>query len=131
MTVLLTGSASSYAEFIAVLVIFVLVLGITALTTKWIAGYQKQQSANSNIEVIETSRLTNNKYLQIIRVGETYMVIAVCKDTVTMLGEIPGEQLKNTEFTNSNSGSGFRELLDKAVKKTVGNASEPKDNSGK
>lgn len=131
MTVLLTGSASSYAEFIAVLVIFVLVLGITALTTKWIAGYQKQQSANSNIEVIETSRLTNNKYLQIIRVGETYMVIAVCKDTVTMLGEIPGEQLKNTEFTNPNSGSGFRELLDKAVKKTVGNASEPKDNSGK
>ena len=128
MPVLLTG-ASGYAQFIAVLVIFVIVLGVTALTTKWIAGYQKQQNANSNIEVIETSRLTNNKYLQIIRVGETYMVIAVCKDTVTMLGEIPGEQLKQPELANS--GPGFKELFDKAVRKNSANASEPKDNSSK
>ena len=42
MTLLLTFSSGSYAQFIAVLVVFVLVLGVTALTTKWIAGYQKQ-----------------------------------------------------------------------------------------
>ena len=129
MSALLTGAESSYAQLIAVLVIFVLVLGVTALTTKWISGYQKQQSANSNIEVVETSRLTNNKYLQIIRVGKTYMVIAVCKDTVTMLGEIPGEQLKMPEAVNS--GMGFKELFDKAVRKNSANASEPKDNSSK
>ena len=129
MSVFLTGAESSYAQFIAVLVIFVLVLGVTALTTKWISGYQKQQNANGNIEVIETSRLTNNKYLQIIRVGETYMVIAVCKDTVTMLGDIPPEQLRIPEMVNS--GLGFKELFDKAVRKKTANASEPKDNSSK
>ena len=129
MSVLLTGVESGYAQFIAVLVIFVLVLGVTALTTKWISGYQKQQSANSNIEVIETNRLTNNKYVQIIRVGETYMAIAVCKDTVTVLGEIPAEQLKISE--TGNSGMGFKELFDKAVKRHSANASEPKDNSNK
>ena len=128
MSVLLTGTDSSYAQFIAVLVIFVLVIGVTALVTKWISGYQKQQSANSNIEVIETSRLTNTKYLQIVRVGETYMVIAVCKDTVTMLGEIPAEQLKKPEPVNS--GMVFKELFDKAVRKNSANVSEPKDNSG-
>ncbi|MDE6926445.1 MAG: flagellar biosynthetic protein FliO [Acetatifactor sp.] len=128
MSVLLTG-ASGYAQFIAVLVIFVVVLGVTALITKWISGYQKQQNANCNIEVIETSRLTNNKYLQIIRVGQTYMVIAVCKDTVTMLGEIPAEQLKQSEPVDY--GLGFKELFDKAVRKNSANASEPKDNSSK
>ena len=128
MSVLLTGTESSYAQFIAVLVIFVLVLSVTVLITKWISGYQKQQSANSNIEVIETSRLTNTKYLQIVRVGETYMVIAVCKDTVTMLGEIPAEQLKKTEPVNS--GMVFKELLEKAVRKNSANVSELKDNSG-
>ncbi len=128
MPVLLTGVESGYAQFITVLIVFVLVLGVTALTTKWIAGYQKQQSANSNIEIIETSRLSNNKLLQIVRVGETYMVIAVCKDTVTMLGEISGEQLKKPEFTSS--GTGFKELLDKAVRKRSTNAGESKDNSG-
>ncbi len=129
MPVLLMGFESGYAQFIAVLVIFVLVLGVTALTTRWISGYQKQQSANSNIEVIETSRLTNNKYLQIIRVGETYKLIAVCKDTVTMLGDIPAEQLKTPEMVNS--GLGFKELFDKAVRKNSANASGPKDNSSK
>lgn len=129
MSVLLTGTESGYAQFIAVLVIFVLVLGVTALTTKWISGYQKRQGVNGNIEVIETSRLTNNKYLQIIRVGETYMVIAVCKDTVTMLGEIPIEQLKTSQEVNS--GLGFKELFEKAVRKNSANASEPKDDSNK
>jgi len=129
MPLFLTGAESSYAQFIAVLVIFVLVLGVTALTTKWISGYQKQQGADSNIEVIETSRLTNNKYLQIIRVGEKYMVIAVCKDTVTMLGEISAEQLKIPERVSS--GLGFKELFDKAVRKNSANESEPKDNSSR
>ena len=129
MSALLAGTESGYAQFIAVLVIFVLVLGVTALTTKWISGYQKQQGASGNIEVIETSRLANNKYLQIIRVGETYMVIAVCKDTVTMLGEIPIEQLKISQ--EANCGRGFKELLEKAVRKSSENASEPKDDSNK
>ena len=129
MSVLLTGADSAYAQFIVVLIIFVLVLGVTAWVTKWISGYQKQQSANSNIEVIETSRLTNNKYLQLIRVGETYMAIAVCKDTVTMLGEIPAEQLKKPAAVNS--GLGFKELFDKAVRKNSTSASGPKDNSSK
>lgn len=129
MSALLAGTESGYAQFIAVLVIFVLVLGVTALTTKWISGYQKQQGSSGNIEVIETSRLTNNKYLQIIRVGETYMVIAVCKDTVTMLGEVPIEQLKISQ--EANCGRGFKELLEKAVRKSSANASEPKDDSNK
>ena len=79
--VLLTGGSSGYAQFITVLLLFVVVLGITAAVTKWMANYQKQQSANENIEVIETTRIANNKYIQIIRAGGRYMVIAVCKDT--------------------------------------------------
>ena len=112
MSLLLTFGAGSYAQFITVLLVFVLVLAITALKTRWIAGYQKQQNQNNNVEVIETSRIANNKYIQIVRVGEKYMVIAVCKDTVTMLGEIPKEQLKEG---NSFHGMRFKEILDRAA----------------
>ncbi|MGN1197012.1 MAG: flagellar biosynthetic protein FliO [Acetatifactor sp.] len=114
MNVLLTQKADSYAQFITVLVIFVLVLGITAMTTKWIANYQKQQSANVNIQVVETTRIATNKYIQIVRIGETYKAIAVCRDTVTLLGDIPAEQLREE---NSYQGFGFRDFLDKALKK--------------
>lgn len=118
MSVLLTGAGDSYAQFITVLVVFVLVLAVTAVVTKWLAGYQKQQGANSNIEIIETTRISNSKYIQIIRVGETYMVIAVCKDTVTMLGEVPAEQLKER---NPQGSMNFKELLEHAIKKDSSN----------
>ncbi len=123
--VLLTGTPGSYAQFITVLLIFVVVLGITAVVTRWLASYQKQQSVNENIEVIETTRIANNKYIQIIRAGEKYMVIAVCKDTVTMLGEIPEDSLKATRPVQN---FGFKELLDKAMNKKGTAREEPKDN---
>ena len=122
---LLTWTPGSYAQFITVLLIFVVVLGITAVVTRWLASYQKQQSVNENIEVIETTRIANNKYIQIIRAGEKYMVIAVCKDTVTMLGEIPEDSLKATRPVQN---FGFKELLDKAMNKKGTAREEPKDN---
>lgn len=111
---LLTGKVNSYAQFIAVLVVFVLVLALTAVTTKWIANYQKQQNVNCNMEVLETMRISGNKYVQLIRIGETYLAIAVCKDTVTLLGEVPKEQLKENNVQGT--GLHFKELLEKAMK---------------
>ncbi len=125
--VLLTFGADGYVQFITVLILFVLVLGVTAFTTRWIAGYQKQQGINNNIEVLESARIANNKWIQIVRVGEKFMAIAVCKDSVTMLGEIPKEQLKEREpYRKIN----FKEMLEKAVKKDAEALEMPKDKQG-
>lgn len=125
MIILLTGRTDSYAQFITILVVFILVLAVTAVATRWIASYQKQQNVNVNIEVVETTRISNNKYIQIVRVGETYVAIAVCKDTVTLLGEIPKEQLR--EGRNYQSFQ-FKNFLDRAVKKTDAEALEAEEN---
>ena len=125
MALLLTaGSSNSYAQLITVLLLFVLVLGVTAFVTKWLAGYQKQQGAGSNIQVIETSRISNSKYIQIVRVGDTYMVIAVCKDTVTLLGQVPKESLR---LENTGRDFSFRELLEKAANRNTADAEEPEE----
>ncbi len=121
MMVLLTSDSGSYAQFVTVLILFVVVLGLTALVTRWLAGYQKQQGGNNNIEILEAGRIGNNKYIQLVRVGEKIMAIAVCKDTVTMLGEIPKEQLR--EGTASR-GIRFGELLERAAKR---NSEAPKE----
>jgi len=109
------SGTDAYVQLITVLVIFVLVLVITAMTTRWIANYQKKQGMNRNIEVVETARLGNNKWIQIVRVGDVYKVIAVCRDTVTMLGEVPKEQLSIDNGGGMNLS--FKELLEKAVKR--------------
>lgn len=122
--VLLTD-VSGYAQFVTVLVVFVLVLGVTAFTTRWIADYQKKQNAGSNIEIMETVRLGSNKWIQIVRVGDTLKVLAVCKDTVTFLGEVPKEQLKEGKIPAGNLS--FKELLEKTIKRDSGDPGEPKD----
>lgn len=111
---LLTGMSAtdSYLQFITVLVLFVFVLGITYVTTRWIANYQKEKTAGGNLEVIETMRITNNKYVQIVRAGNKYLAIAVGKDEIHMLSELSEDELI---FMSSEAGSGmdFGSILDK------------------
>jgi len=91
--VLLKGSGSSVIQLITVLLLFVFVLFITAWTTKYIGNYQKLQGMNRNLELIEAIRISNNKYLQVVRAGEKYLVIAVGKDEVHMLTELSKEEI--------------------------------------
>lgn len=119
------GRSDSYAQFLAVLVIFVLVLALTAAVTKWIASYQKQQSGSCNIEVVETTRISSNKYIQVVRIGETYVAIAVCKDTVSTLCEVPAEQIKERQIDGGQLP--FQDLFAKALKKHSGKNDESKD----
>ena len=90
----LTSTGENVVEFIVVLIIFVGVLVLTYYATRFIASYQKTHTYNKNIEVIETARLANNKYIQVIRVGkEDYFVVGVGKDEVAPIGQVKGEHL--------------------------------------
>jgi flagellar protein FliO/FliZ len=118
--VLLSSAGESFFQLIFALVVFVGILALTAFVTKWIAGYQKTQGLNRNLEIIEAIRLSNNKYIQIIRAGEDkYFVIAIGKDEVTLLGELSSSQLKEIEVgDNSIQGSiDFKSILEKLTKK--------------
>ena len=98
-------------QFLTVLVMFIFVLGITYFTTRYIAKVQKVQMSNKNMELIDTLRISNNKYLQIVRVGGKYFCMAVCKDTVTMLGEVQKEELVFYE-NDASAGMDFRAVLE-------------------
>lgn len=99
-------------QLISISIIFLVVLGLAYYTTRWISKIQKKQSYNKNIEVIETFKITTNKYVQIIRIGEKYLVIAIAKDNISMLTEINEEQL-NLTLNESVSKESFNEILSK------------------
>lgn len=108
---------SSLGQLMSVLAIFFIVLLLTWLTTRWIAGYQKGQMHNQNLRVIETLRLANNNYIQIIEAGDVYLVIAVGKDHVEKLTEITKEQLKDESVDVAGQkidmGENFHDILEK------------------
>ena len=124
----MTSGIDTTAQFLTVVFIFIFVLALTYAITKWIANYQKGINVNNNVEIIEVSKITANKYIEIVRCGEKYLAIAVCKDTVTMLCELSKEQL-SLEVENKSKNTSFRDLFDKA--KTVDileKAKDPKNN---
>ena len=87
-------------------------MALTLLTTKWIANYQKTQMKCKNIEVIESCRVGQNKFIEIVKVGDRYMVIGIGKDEVTMLTEMKAESLNLEETTGSMAS--FKESFEKA-----------------
>ncbi len=118
---ILSGLASVF-RLIGVLLVFLFVLAVAYATTKWIAHYQQGIAANRNIQVIETFRITNNKFIQIIQVGERYLVISVCKDTINILTEITEDELvwkpsNEEEGDRSGINSNFQEILENLKKK--------------
>ena len=120
MLLSLTAGLESVVQMITVLFIFVFVLAITWFSTKYIAGTQKDKCKTGNMELVETLRISNNKYLQIVRVGERYYCVAVCKDTVTMLGEIRKEEMVFSE-NNVNITMDFHKILESIKQKTLCN----------
>lgn len=89
---LLTG-VNGIAQLFTVAVLFIIVLVMTYFTTRFIGNYQKGHMSGDNIQVIDTMRLSQSKLIQIVRTGDKYFAIAVCKDTVTLLGEIDKNEI--------------------------------------
>ena len=116
--VLLSSPVNSLIQLLGVLVIFCFVLAITYFVTKWIGGVQK-------LQVIDTVRIGGNKYAQILKIGEVYLVIAVGKDEVTLLAKLTEEEagLSEEEMACANPPKGgilppgaqetFQETLEK------------------
>lgn len=112
MLVFATSIASEIGQLITVLLIFVFVLVITYLVTKWIANYQREKAPGENIEVLETKRVAPNKLVEIVRIGDKYFALAIGKDTVTPIGELDKDSL---EYQKPEGGSfSFKDFLNKA-----------------
>lgn len=95
--ILLSSSFNSFIQLLGVLVIFVFVLVITYFTTKWIGGYQKIQMSGRNFKVVDSVRIAGGKCVQILKLGDVYLVVAVGKDEVTMLAKLTEDEIGLTE----------------------------------
>ena len=118
----MTSKVDSAAQFVTVLFAFVFVLAITLVGTRLVGNYQKRQSCSKNFESIEAYGLSNNKYLQLVRIGQRYFVLAVSKDNVTVVTEVEEKELALTE--DGVSGGGFGGLLSKAKDKLAGRGNQ-------
>lgn len=118
---LLTG-INGIVQLITVAVLFIVVLVMTYFTTRFIGNYQKGHMSCNNIQIVETMRLSQNKLIQIVHISDKYFAIAVCKDTVTLLGELDGSDIMVS--SNNVTNERFESVLNRFRKKEQNNKQE-------
>ncbi len=103
----------AFVQLITLVIIFALVLAMTYFATRFVGNYKKEKMAGTNISVLETFRLSNSKYIQIIKMGSKFLAIAICKDSVTVLCELQESDLEFTEVSTQVKSENFKAVLDK------------------
>ena len=101
----------SYLQLVSVLIIFVVVLAATLYVTKWMANYQKGTSASKNIEIIDTCKISTNKYIQIVRIGDRHVALGITDGQITNLGDVNGDDLVLNLAEGQNLN--FKDVLEK------------------
>ena len=120
LSTLESSTLKNIGQLCSVLFIFIFVLFLTYFVTKWIAGYQQSQMFHKNLRIVETMKLTTNKYIQIIEVGDVYLVLGISKDHVETLAELTKDQLQDysleTENVVPDFKQGFADVLENVKK---------------
>ncbi|MCR4761928.1 MAG: flagellar biosynthetic protein FliO [Lachnospiraceae bacterium] len=121
-----TGNQGSLAQLVTILVIFLLVVLLAWFSAKMLAHYSKASaSAHGNMEVVEALRLSPSQVVEIIRIGNRYVAVAVSRDQVSRLGEWGTDELE-LQNLSSQTASGSGRTLDflKILKERSGNGNE-------
>jgi len=113
MLLSVSGTINSVAQFLTVLLLFVFVCAVTYFTTKFIASYQKGGMQGTNIELIDVFRIDATKCIQIVRVGEKYIAMAVCKDNVSVLCELSEDEIVRGEHSKGTVSVDFKDIFEK------------------
>ena len=109
----------AFAQLLTLLIIFIFVLAVTYYVTRFVGNYQKNKLSGSNINILETMRIANNKYIQIVKRGSRVFAIAVAKDTVSYLCELDEDELIYKESSSGKmliNNDNFKEILEKFKK---------------
>lgn len=120
-----SGGINGILNIISLLLIFALVLVLAYLSARFIGKYQSNVMNNkSNIRIVESFRLGNNKFLVIVKIAEQYYALGIGKDEITMLDKIDPDGLKNFESDGNNKKIDFKEILSQIKDKESKDKSE-------
>ena len=102
-------------KLIFLVIIFIVILVLSYLVTKWYANSGLVKNKTNNIEIKESFQLAPGKTISIVRIGEKYVALAQFKDNVVKLAELTEEELiLNREVDISDSS--FKDVFSNIVK---------------
>lgn len=119
-------------QLIKIIAILVFVLIACYYVTKWLGASGMVGGNTQNFKVIETYRIAQNKYLQIVKVGQRYLVLGVTKEHIEFLAELQEDEIFDSTLNKSDQKMvSFKNVLEKmnekVINKRINNEQETKD----
>lgn len=109
------STLESIMQILGLLVLFIVIIIASYFVTRWIGNVSLNGMNNRNFKVIETFRVSQTKYMQIICVADEYFLIAVCKENISLIGKLDGSNVILQDETKKMKT--FKEILDDFSKK--------------
>lgn len=107
-----SSGVQNIVQLICVILLFFFVLFLAYMAARIAGSYQSNvMNKKSNIRVIEVYRISNNKMIEIVKIGERYLALAVGKDEVSLLTELDVDEI--TVHETSLEPINFKRILDK------------------
>ena len=113
MGIVLATGLESFFRLVVSLFLFLFVLAACYFTTVWLGNFQKGKMGKGNIEVIEIHKLTNNKYIEIVRIGKKYYILSVTKERVEKIDIIDEADIELPDTHMSGANESFAQVLER------------------
>lgn len=112
----ITGSTwDSFVQLAGLVFLLIIILAAAYYTSRIVGGIKLGQMKNSNFQVIDTYRISQNKAIQIVKVANKYVVISIGKDTINYITELDEAEVLVKEIKAPDIVS-FKQTLDKLRK---------------
>lgn len=102
----------SFWSLLGLVILLIIILAATYYTTKFIGGIKQNQFKKGNFQVIDAYRISQNKVVQIVKIGNKYVVLGIGKDTINYITELDEAEVFIREI-NAGEKMSFNQILEK------------------
>jgi flagellar protein FliO/FliZ len=106
------STSDSIWQLMGLVLLLIVILAAAYFTSKFVGGIKLGQMKNSNFKIIDSYRISPNKALQIIKIGNKFVVISICKDTINYITELDESEVQVRDIGEKQNQS-FKQILEK------------------
>ena len=105
-------TSDNLLQLLGLVLLLIVILVAAYYTSRFIGKLKLGQLKNSNFNVIDTYRISPNKMLQIVKVGNKFLVISTSKDSVNYITELEESEVQIRE-AGTKEKQNFKQILEK------------------
>lgn len=106
-----------FIQIIYILILCVVVFLGAYYSSRLLGNFQMKKNKASNIKILEVISVGPQKTIQLLKIGEEFVLIGVTKDKITFIKDISKDNLDLNLFENHDTIIPFSQYMNKFKKK--------------